>query len=372
MIIGVPREIKTAEHRIGMTPSGVRELTTRGHKVLVEKNAASKIGLPDKLYVASGAEIVTSREEIFARAKLIVKVKEPQLDECKLLKKGQTLFTYLHLAAVPEITEALIKSRACCIAYETVTDSAGKLPLLAPMSEVAGRMSIQAAAHFLQITQGGSGVLLAGVPGVAPGKVVILGGGVVGKNAAQMAIGLGADVVILDRTATRMRELELLFGNRVHTLYSTQDEIERQIVDADVVVGAVLIAGATAPRLLTRKMLKLMQPGSVVVDVAIDQGGCFETSRPTTHADPVYVVDGITHYCVANMPGAVARTSTFALTNVTLHSVLELAGQGVVAALRNNPHLLAGLNVYEGHVTHKAVADAFDVKHVDALKALRK
>lgn len=370
MIIGVPKEIKTAEFRVGMTPTGVRELVIKGHRVIVEKNAATRIGMTDKLYQAAGAEIAADRDEVFAKTDLIIKVKEPQLEECRLLRKGQTLFTYLHLAAAPEITQALIMSGACCIAYETVTDADGKLPLLAPMSEVAGRMSMQAAAHFLEITHGGSGVLLAGVPGVAPGKVVILGGGVVGKNAAQMAVGLGADVVILDRTPARMHELELLFGNRVHTLYSTQDEIERQIVDADVVVGAVLVVGAAAPRLLTRKMLGLMQPGSVVVDVAIDQGGCFETSRATTHSDPVYVVDGITHYCVANMPGAVPRTSTRALTAVTLPSIIELAEKGVAKALRDNAFLRGGLNIYKGHVTHKAVAQALDVKFTEALDLL--
>ncbi|MFM1895448.1 MAG: alanine dehydrogenase [Pseudomonadota bacterium] len=370
MIIGVPKEIKTREYRVGMIPAGVRDLTAHGHKVLVQSDAAQKIGMDNAAYQAAGAVVVADRERIFAEADLIVKVKEPQLEECRLLRPGQTLFTYLHLAAVPDITDALLAAGVTGIAYETVTDAAGRLPLLTPMSEVAGRMSIQAAAHHLEITQGGRGVLLAGVPGVKPGKVVILGGGVVGRNAAQMAVGLGADVIILDRNEPRMRELELMFGNRVRTLYSTEEEIARQITDADVVVGAVLIIGAAAPHLVTRAMLKLMQPGAVIVDVAIDQGGCFETSRPTTHDDPVYVVDGILHYCVANMPGAVPRTSTLALTSVTLPPLLQLVEQGVLTALRNNPHLRNGLNVYRGQVTHQGVAQALGREYVEPLHAL--
>lgn len=370
MIVGVPKEIKTEEYRVGMTPAGVRELTSQGHTVLVQSSAGSGVGLTDAAYASAGARITDIRDEVFAEADLIVKVKEPQLEECALLKPGQTLFTYLHLAAFPEITDALIASGVCCIAYETVTDSDGKLPLLAPMSEVAGRMSIQAAAHFLEKPQGGSGVLLAGVPGVAPGKVLILGGGVVGRNAAQMATGLGAQTVILDRMAARMRELEDFFGQRVNTLYSSKEEIEQQLATANVVVGAVLIAGAAAPKLVTRDMLKLMQPGSVIVDVAIDQGGCFETSEATTHSDPVYEVEGVLHYCVANMPGAVPRTSTFALTSATLPFVVALAKQGPEAALADDIHLRNGLNVFKGRVTHKGVADALGKPLVSADEVL--
>ena len=370
MIIGVPKEIKTREYRIGMTPAGVRELTSRGHTVLVQSDAAQRIGMDNAAYQAAGARVVDTREQIFAEADIIVKVKEPQVEECRLMRPGQTLFTYLHLAAAPEITDALLASGAIGIAYETVTDAAGRLPLLTPMSEVAGRMSIQAAAHHLEITQGGRGVLLAGVPGVKPGKVVIIGGGVVGRNAAQMAVGLGADVIILDRSEPRMRELEVMFGNRVRTLYSTDEEIARQITDADVVVGAVLITGAAAPRLVTRPMLRTMQPGSVIVDVAIDQGGCFETSHATTHDDPVYVVDGVLHYCVANMPGAVPRTSTLALTSVTFPPLLQLVEQGVEQTLRGDVHLRNGLNVYKGQVTHHGVAEALGKPFVDPVKAL--
>jgi alanine dehydrogenase len=370
MIVGVPKEIKTEEYRVGMTPAGVRELTSRGHTVLVQSDAGAGVGLSDAAYQQAGAAVAADRDRVFAEADLIVKVKEPQLEECGLLKAGQTLFTYLHLAAFAEITDALMESGACCIAYETVTDNEGRLPLLAPMSEVAGRMSIQAAAHFLEKPQGGSGILLAGVPGVAPGRVLILGGGVVGRNAAQMAVGLGAHTVIIDRTAAKMRELEGFFGQRVNTLYSSEEEIEKQLTTANVVVGAVLVAGAAAPKLVTRDMLKLMQPGSVIVDVAIDQGGCFETSRATTHADPVYQVDGVLHYCVANMPGAVPRTSTFALTSATLPFVIELAGQGAEAAMAADVNLRNGLNVYKGQVTHKGVADALGKPLVSSQEAL--
>lgn len=358
MNVGVPKEIKTEEYRVGMTPAGVRELVNRGHTVLVQRSAGEGVGLTDQAYQRAGARLTEDRDEIFADSALIVKVKEPQLEECALLQIGQTIFTYLHLAAFPLITEALLDSGACAIAYETVTDSRGGLPLLTPMSEVAGRMSIQAAAHFLEKPQGGSGVLLAGVPGVASGKVLILGGGVVGRNAAQMAVGLGAEVTILDRTADKMRELESLFGNRIKTLYSSVEEIERQLTSSDVVVGAVLVAGAAAPRLVSREMLKLMQPGSVIVDVAIDQGGCFETSRATTHKDPVYEEEGITHYCVANMPGAVPRTSTYALTSATLPFVMALAEQGLEASMKANENLRHGLNVLKGQVTHEGVANA--------------
>ncbi|MBT8148231.1 MAG: alanine dehydrogenase, partial [Gammaproteobacteria bacterium] len=341
-----------------------------GHTVLVQSDAGAGVGLSDAAYEQVAAKVVTDRDQLFAEARLIVKVKEPQLEECALLKADQTIFTYLHLAAFPEITDALINAGTCCIAYETVTDSDGKLQLLAPMSEVAGRMSIQAAAHFLEKPHGGSGILLAGVPGVAPGKVLILGGGVVGRNAAQMAVGLGADTVIIDRTAAKMRELEGFFGNRARTLYSSEEEIERQLATANVVVGAVLVAGAAAPKLVTREMLKLMQPGSVIVDVAIDQGGCFETSRATTHAEPVYEVDGILHYCVANMPGAVPRTSTFALTSATLPFVVALAEQGPEAAMKADINLRNGLNVYKGQVTHEGVADALGKALVSSNEAL--
>lgn len=370
MIIGVPKEIKAEEYRVGLTPSGARELSIKGHTVLVEADAGARIGLNSESYEQAGATIVKTRDAIYAESELVVKVKEPQLEECRLLDPGQSIFTYLHLAACPEISSALIDAEVCGIAYETVTDTEGGLPLLAPMSEVAGRMSIQAAAHFLEITQGGSGVLLAGVPGVAPGKVLILGGGVVGRNAAQIAVGMGAEVVIIDRTAATMRSLEEYFGNRVTTLYSSRDEIEKQLANADVVIGAVLVPGAAAPKLVTRDMLGLMRPGSVIVDVAIDQGGCFETSKPTTHDEPVYAVDGILHYCVANMPGAVPRTSTFALTSATLPFVIKLADAGIEESLRNDSNLRRGLNVYKGQVTHKAVAAALGREFVEPLQAL--
>ncbi|MCH9854918.1 MAG: alanine dehydrogenase, partial [Gammaproteobacteria bacterium] len=309
MLIGVPKEIKNHEYRIGLTPAGVRELVGAGHQVLVETQGGTAIGLTDEQYVEAGAEVVVSAAEIFERADLIVKVKEPQPSECKQLRPNQTLFTYLHLAPDPEQTKLLLASGATCIAYETVTGHNNSLPLLAPMSEVAGRMSIQEAALCLEKSKGGSGVLLGGVPGVEAGKVVVLGGGVVGLNAARMALGLGADVTILDRSLPRLRQIDELFDGRIKTLYSTTDAIETQLKSADAVIGAVLIPGASAPKLVTREMLSLMKPGSVLVDVAIDQGGCFETSRATTHQDPTYVVDGIIHYCVANMPGGVARTS---------------------------------------------------------------
>ncbi|MDO7639249.1 MAG: alanine dehydrogenase, partial [OM182 bacterium] len=333
MLIGVPKEIKNHEYRIGLTPAGVRELVGAGHQVLVETQGGTAIGLTDEQYVEAGAEVVVSAAEIFERADLIVKVKEPQPSECKQLRPNQTLFTYLHLAPDPEQTKLLLASGATCIAYETVTGHNNSLPLLAPMSEVAGRMSIQEAALCLEKSKGGSGVLLGGVPGVEAGKVVVLGGGVVGLNAARMALGLGADVTLLDRSLPRLRQIDELFDGRIKTLYSTTDAIETQLKSADAVIGAVLIPGASAPKLVTREMLSLMKPGSVLVDVAIDQGGCFETSRATTHQDPTYVVDGIIHYCVANMPGGVARTSTFALTNATLPFVMSLAKKGAEEAM---------------------------------------
>jgi len=354
----VPKEIKNHEYRVGMTPPAVRELTSRGHEVFVETMAGEGIGLHDELYTRVGAKILQTADEVFASADMIVKVKEPQPAEIKRLRSGQVLFTYLHLAPDPEQTRGLLESGAICIAYETVTDARGGLPLLAPMSEVAGRMSIQAGAHCLEIAQGGRGQLLGGVPGVPAAKVVVLGGGVVGTNAARMAMGLEAHVMVLDVSLPRLNELDQQFGSRMHTLFSTLDAIEEQVVSADLVIGGVLLPGAAAPKLITRKMVSQMKKGSVVVDVAIDQGGCAETSHATTHADPTYVVDDVVHYCVANMPGAVARTSTFALNNATLPFTIALAQQGAEKAMKANRHLLAGLNVYKHTLTYKAVADA--------------
>ncbi|AEE23454.1 alanine dehydrogenase [Paraglaciecola chathamensis] len=358
MLIGVPKEIKNHEYRVGLTPAAVKEFVVHGHQVLVEDNAGAAIGFTNEEFVAAGAEIAPDAATVFAKAEMIVKVKEPQENECKMLRKGQTLYTYLHLAPDPKQTELLIASGATCIAYETVTDNRNALPLLAPMSEVAGRMAVQAGAHYLEKAQGGSGTLLGGVPGVAPGKVLIIGGGVVGTNSAKMALGLGADVTILDRSLPRLRELDDIFDGRVKTVFSTVDAIEHYSSKADLVVGAVLIPGATAPKLLTAEHVKNMKEGSVVVDVAIDQGGCFETSKATTHQDPVYVVDGVVHYCVANMPGGVARTSTMALNNATLPFGLALANKGPKQAMLDDAHLLNGLNVHEGKITYKAVVDA--------------
>lgn len=370
MIIGVPKEIKNHEYRVGLTPSVVRELTESGHSVIVETHSGMGIGLSDEQYKDSGARIVATAKDVFAQADMIVKVKEPQPDECKMLRPGQLLFTYLHLAPDPVQTELLVNSAATCVAYETVTDDAGALPLLAPMSEVAGRMSIQEAAICLEKSKQGSGVLLGGVPGVEPANVVVIGGGVVGLNAARMAIGLGANVTILDRSIARLKEIDELFEGRIKTLFSTTDSIENQLKTADAVVGAVLVPGAAAPKLVTRKMLSLMKKGSVLVDVAIDQGGCFETSRATTHEDPTYIVDGIIHYCVANMPGGVARTSTFALNNATMPFVLELANKGYQRALMENAHLRNGLNVHNGMVTNSAVAEALGYAYVEPVEAL--
>jgi alanine dehydrogenase len=358
MKIGVPKEIKDNEYRVGLTPAAVRELVSHGHSVLVQKDAGEAIGLHDDLYVKAGARIVAGADAIFGDAELIVKVKEPQASELGKLRKGQTLFTYLHLAPDPVQTEALLKSGVTAIAYETVTDAKGGLPLLAPMSEVAGRMSIQAGAHCLEMAAGGRGQLLGGVPGVPAARVVILGGGVVGTNAARMAMGVEAHVVLLDISLARLYELDLQFGSRLHTIYSTIDALEENVLAADLVIGAVLVPGAAAPKLITREMVRQMKKGSVIVDVAIDQGGCAETSHPTTHADPTYKVDDVVHYCVANMPGGVARTSTFALGNATLPFVLALADSGPRTALSLNPHLRAGLNVHEGALTYKAVAEA--------------
>lgn len=358
MLIGVPKEIKNHEYRVGLTPAAVKEFIIHGHQVLVQDDAGTSIGFPNEEYIAAGAEIASDAATVFAKAEMIVKVKEPQEIECKMLRKGQTLYTYLHLAPDPKQTQLLIESGATCIAYETVTDNRNALPLLAPMSEVAGRMAVQAGAHYLEKAQGGSGTLLGGVPGVAPGKVLIIGGGVVGTNSAKMALGLGADVTILDRSLPRLRELDDIFDGRVKTVFSTVDAIEHYSSKADLVVGAVLVPGATAPKLLTAEHVKNMKEGSVVVDVAIDQGGCFETSKATTHQDPVYIVDGVVHYCVANMPGGVARTSTMALNNATLPFGLALANKGPKQAMLDDAHLLNGLNVHEGKVTYKAVVDA--------------
>src|SRR5215467_6318137 len=354
MRIGVPKEIKNNEFRVGMIPAAVRELTSRGHTVLVESKAGDAIDLSDEIYARAGATILPSAAEIFAEADMIVKVKEPQPSEIKQFRPGQTLFTYLHLAPDPEQTKGLLGASIVGIAYETVTDARGGLPLLAPMSEVAGRMSIQAGAHSLEIAQGGRGQLLGGVPGVPAAKVVVLGGGVVGTNAARMAMGLEAHVMVLDVSLPRLNELDQQFGSRMHTLFSTLDAIEEQVVSADLVIGGVLLPGAAAPKLITRNMVSQMKKGSVIVDVAIDQGGCAETSHPTTHADPTYVVDDVVHYCVANMPGAVARTSTFALNNATLPFTIALAQEGAEKAMQANRHLLAGLNVYKHTLTYKA------------------
>jgi alanine dehydrogenase len=358
MKIGVPKEIKIHEYRVGLVPAGVRELVDAGHQVLVQSGAGAGIGFDDKHYQAAGASIAPHAPDVFAAADLIVKVKEPQLSECKLLKPGQTLFTYLHLAADREQAEALIASGATAIAYETVTAPDGSLPLLTPMSEVAGRMSVQVGANCLQKANGGFGVLLGGVPGVPPAKVLILGGGVSGTHAAEMAVGLRADVTVVDRSVKRLRELSSIFASQLNTVYSTAHAIEELVRDADLVIGAVLIAGAAAPKLVTRAMVKTMKQGAVLVDIAIDQGGCFETSRPTTHAEPTYVLEGVIHYCVTNMPGAVPRTSTFALTNATLPYVKSLAEHGWRQALALDPGLAHGLNVHAGQLTHEAVASA--------------
>jgi alanine dehydrogenase len=363
MKIGVPKEIKIHEYRVGLVPAGVRELVDAGHDVLVQTGAGAGIGFEDSHYQAAGAKIAATAADVFATSELVVKVKEPQLAECRQLRKGQVLFTYLHLAADREQTEALLASGATAIAYETVTATDGSLPLLTPMSEVAGRMSVQVGANCLQKASGGFGVLLGGVPGVAPAKVVVLGGGVSGTHAAEMAVGLRADVTVVDRSVKRLRELSAIFGNQLKTVYSTAQAIEELVRDADLVVGAVLIAGAAAPKLVTRAMVKSMKPGTVVVDIAIDQGGCFETSRPTTHAEPTYVLDGVIHYCVTNMPGAVPRTSTFALTNATLPYVRSLADHGWQKAIDRDPGLARGLNVHAGKLTHEAVASALGLEY---------
>ncbi len=356
MKIGCPKEIKIHEYRVGLVPAGVRELTAAGHQVVVETGAGAGIGIGDDAYRAAGATVLPDAKTVFATAETIVKVKEPQLPECAQLRRGQVLFTYLHLAADAEQAKALARSGVTAIAYETVMAPDRSLPLLTPMSEVAGRMSIQVGATALQKANGGFGVLLGGVPGVAPARVVILGGGVAGTNATQMAVGLGAQVTVVDRSLKRLRELDVQFGSQIETAYSTIEVVERLVLQADLVIGAVLVTGAAAPKLVTRDMVRRMEKGAVIVDIAIDQGGCFETSRPTTHADPTYVEDGVVHYCVTNMPGAVPRTSTFALTNATLPYVRSLADLGWRKALARDAGFAAGLNVHDGAITHEAVA----------------
>ncbi|MGB1143717.1 MAG: alanine dehydrogenase [Glaciecola sp.] len=374
MIIGVPKEVKNHEYRVGLTPAAANEFIQHGHTVLVETHAGEGIGFSDDDYELAGAQIIDTAKAIFSQAEMIIKVKEPQPFECEMLRPDQILYTYLHLAPDPVQTELLVKSKAICIAYETVTDNAGTLPLLAPMSEVAGRMAIQAGAHYLEKAQGGNGTLLGGVPGVAPGNVVIIGGGVVGTNAAKMAVGLGADVTILDRSLPRLRELDDIFNGRVRTVYSTTDAIAQYSAQADLVVGAVLIPGAAAPKLLTRKHIANMKKGAVVVDVAIDQGGCFATSKATTHQEPVYIIDDVVHYCVANMPGGVARTSTLALNNATLPFGLAIANKGAEQALKDDVHLANGLNVYKGLVTCQGVVDALgenlNLEYIPALQVI--
>lgn len=364
MLIGVPTEIKNHEYRVGLTPVSVRELVSNGHSVLMQSGAGLGIGENDQSYIDAGATIANNAEDVFADAEMIVKVKEPQPNECKMLRPGQILFTYLHLAPDPTQTELLMASKSIAIAYETVTDDDGGLPLLAPMSEVAGRMAIHAGANCLEKSQGGAGKLLGGVPGVAPANVVVIGGGVVGTNAMQMAVGMNANVTVLDRSINRLRELDAQFGGRVSTVYSTRSALEQQVANADLVIGAVLIAGAAAPKLVSREMLSTMRPGSVLVDVAIDQGGCFETSRATTHQDPTYIVDDVVHYCVANMPGAVATTSAHALNHATLPFTLALANKGYQAALKADHHLCQGLNVHQGTLTNGPVGEALNIDFV--------
>ncbi len=365
MRVGVPKEIKNHEYRVGLTPPSVAELVAAGHEVIVETKAGMGIDFDDDAYVQAGATIAATPAALFKAADMIVKVKEPQPQEIAMLEPRHILFTYLHLAPDPDQAKGLIESKATCIAYETVTAKDGSLPLLKPMSEVAGRMSIQVGAHYLEKEQGGRGVLLGGVPGVAPAKVAILGGGVSGVNAAQMAVGMRADVTIYDISNARLAELDMFFGSQIKTAYASKAAIAAAVAGAHLVIGAVLVPGAAAPKLVTREMLKTMKRGSVLVDIAIDQGGCFETSHPTTHEDPVFTVDGVIHYCVANMPGAVARTSAFALNNATLPFVLKLANQGV-KALKSDPHLANGLNVMDGKIRHQAVADALGMAFVPA------
>jgi len=366
MRIGVPQEIKNHEYRVGLTPASVRELVAAGHSVLVQAGAGAAIGLADAQYQAAGASLADSAAAVFAGCDMVVKVKEPQPQECAMLRPGQILYTYLHLAPDPEQTAALLQSGAICIAYETITGPGGGLPLLAPMSEVAGRMAVQAGAAHLEKSKGGMGVLLGGVPGVPAAHCVVLGAGVVGSQALQMAVGMGARVTVLDKNIERLRQLDLVYGNRIQTLFSQAQNVEDAVLDADLVIGGVLIPGAAAPKLVTRAMVGRMKKGAVLVDVAIDQGGCFETSHATTHAEPTFVVDGVVHYCVANMPGAVARTSTLALNNATIGHALALANKGWQQALRDDVHLKRGLNVAAGQVCHPAVAQSLQLPYVEA------
>ncbi|MDP4604342.1 MAG: alanine dehydrogenase [Solirubrobacteraceae bacterium] len=370
MKVGVPSEVKVDEYRVAITPSGVRELTAHGHSVLIEKGAGEGSAISDAEYVEQGAKMLKDADVVFTQAEMILKVKEPQPEEVARLRPGQVLFTYLHLAPDPELTAGLVASGATCVAYETVEDSAGRLPLLAPMSEIAGKIATQAGAFMLEKPLGGRGLLLGGVPGVAAGKVMVIGGGVVGQNAADIAVGMGAEVYIYDRNIDRLRELEPLMKGLVSTCFASTLEIEQRLPEMDLVVGAVLVKGGKAPHVITREQLSLMKPGSVIVDVAIDQGGCFETSKATTHSDPTYVVDGVTHYCVANMPGAVPITSTWALTNATMPFVLKLADLGVHGALRSDPGFMKGLNVAAGRVTYEPVAEDQGLSHIAPEEAL--
>ena len=370
MLIGVPKEIKPQETRIGLTPASIKILTSKGHKVLVENNGGFEAGFYNDQYKKAGATIVDKAEDIFNDSEIIVKVKEPLNNEVAMIRENQIIFTYLHLAAAKELTEGLIKSKSVCIAYETVTDNNGRLPLLAPMSAVAGRMSIQAGAHSLEKTQKGRGLLLGGAPGVNPATVVILGGGVVGENAALIATGMRAKVYIVDKSSQRLEELKKIFGDTIIPIQSDKTDLRKLISECDLLIGGVLIPGAEAPKLVTKDMLKIMRRGSVIVDVAIDQGGCVETSKPTTHANPTYIVENVVHYCVANMPGGVPRTSTLALNNATLPYLVELADKGYEKALKEDKNFLAGLNIYKGQVTYKAVADVFGYKYISPIEAL--
>ncbi len=370
MRIGVPKEIKRFEYRVGLVPQGVRDLTSQGHEVIVQRDAGEGVGISANDYIEAGARVVDSIEEVYSQAEMIVKVKEPQPEEYGLLRSDHLLFAYLHLAPDPQQTNALIESGCTAIAFETVTDDNGSLPLLSPMSEVAGRLSIQAGAHCLEMAQGGSGTLLGGVPGVERGRVVVIGGGVVGTNAARMAMGLEAHVTVLDKSLKRLQELDFEFGAKLNVIFATNSSIEEYVVNADLVIGAVLVPGKAAPRLLTRSMLQRMRPGSVVVDVAIDQGGCFETSRATSHDNPTFIEEGVVHYCVANMPGAVPRTATFALNNATLPFVIALANKGCKKALLDDPNLMNGLNVYKGKVTCSGVAEDQGLEYLPAAVAV--
>ncbi len=362
MIVGVPKEIKPQEHRVGLTPNSVKILSEKGHVVLIQENSGFEAGFTNDDYISAGAKITNTAEEIFKKAEIIVKVKEPQMNEVKMIREGQIIYTYLHLAAAKELTNELIKSKSICIAYETVTDENGKLPLLAPMSAVAGRMSIQAGAHSLEKNQKGRGLLLGGAPGVEPAKVVILGGGVVGENAAMIATGMQGKVYVVDKSKERLKELHEMFGDKIIPTESNKIDLKKLVSECDLLVGGVLVPGAEAPKLITKEMIKNMKRGSVVVDVAIDQGGCVETSKPTTHANPTYLVNDVVHYCVANMPGGVPRTSTMALNKATLPLLVELADQGYKKTLKSNKHYLAGLNIYRGKVCYKGVADAFNLE----------